>query len=357
MRMSKNSDKKLLEVLARVAPGTALRTAIEQILRARTGALIIIGDTENVMNITNGGFDIDSEMTPFRLYELAKMDGAIILDEGAKRILMANVHLVPDYSVPTPETGIRHRTAERVARQTKAAALSISQKREIVSVYFDDFKYVLEDIPVVLAKANQALQTLEKYKRRLDQVSASLSALEFEDLVALSDVLTVIQRAEMVERISTELNRFITELGVDGRLLRMQSDELVRTVADDLLMTIRDYGSKPKLAERARRRLADFSQEDLLDPLSIAPLLGFDGAVNVLDQPAHSRGYRLLKRIPRLPVKIINKLVERFDNLKGITNATIEELDEVDGIGVVRAQAIQDGLKRLREHNLLERYV
>ncbi len=343
--------------MARVAPGTALRTAIEQILRARTGALIIIGDTENVMKIANGGFAIDSEMTPFRLYELAKMDGALVLDEGAKRIVMANVHLVPDYSVPTPETGIRHRTAERVARQTKAIAISISQKREIVSVYFEDFKYALEDIPVVLAKANQALQTLEKYKRRLDQVSASLSALEFEDLVVLSDVLTVIQRAEMVERIATELNRFITELGVDGRLLRMQSDELTRTVADDLTMTIKDYIDKPRQTERARSHLAEISQEDFLDPLSIALLLGFDGVMNVLDQPVHPRGYRLLKRIPRLPVKIVNKIVDRFDNLKGVTTATIEELDDVDGIGAVRAQAIQDGLKRLREHNLLERYV
>ncbi len=352
-----NTDMRLLDLLARVAPGTALRTAIEQILRARTGALIIIGDTENVMKIANGGFAIDSEMTPFRLYELAKMDGALVLDEGAKRIVMANVHLVPDYSVPTPETGIRHRTAERVARQTKACAISISQKREIVSVYFGDFKYMLEDIPVVLAKANQALQTLEKYKRRLDQVSASLSALEFEDLVVLSDVLTVIQRAEMVERIATELNRFITELGVDGRLLRMQSDELVRTVADDLTMTIKDYIDKPRQTERARGRLAEISQEDFLDPLNIALLLGFDGVINVLDQPVHPRGYRLLKRIPRLPVKIVNKIVERFDNLKGVTKATIEELDDVDGIGAVRAQAIQDGLKRLREHNLLERYV
>ncbi len=353
----KEKDKRLLEVLARVAPGTSLRSAIEQILRARTGALLIIGDVENIKSISNGGFTIDSEATPFRLYELAKMDGALVLGEGAKRVLMANVHLVPDYSLPTPETGIRHRTAERVARQTEAVAISISQKREIVSVYFEDTKYVLEDIPVVLAKGNQALQTLEKYKSRLDQVSASLSALEFEDLVALSDVLTVLQRAEMVERIASELNRFITELGIDGRLLRMQADELIRAVGDDLLMTIKDYGAKPKQADRIRRRLADFSQEDLLDPLCISALLGYDGAMNILDQPVHPRGYRLLRRIPRLPIKIINKIVDQFGSLKGVTNASIEELDEVDGVGAVRAQAIQDGLKRLREYNLLERYV
>jgi diadenylate cyclase len=355
--MADDSDQKLIEVLTKVAPGTALRSAIEQILRARTGALIVIGDTENVMKIANGGFELNCDFTPFRLYELAKMDGALILDDDARRVLMANVHLVPDYSVPTPETGIRHRTAERVARQTNAIAISISQKREIVSVYFGDAKYVLEDIPVVLAKANQALQTLEKYKSRLDQVSASLSALEFEDLVALSDVLTVVQRAEMVERIAKEVNRFIAELGVDGRLLGMQADELMRTVSEDFIMTIKDYSPSPRQAEKVKRRLAEISQEDLLDFLSISRMLGYDGAINILDQPVHPRGYRLLKRIPRLPIKIVNKIIDRFGSLKGVVNASIDELDEVDGVGAVRARAIQDGLKRLREHNLLERYV
>ncbi len=355
--MAKHGDKRLIEVLEKVAPGTALRSAIEQILRARTGALIVIGDTENVMKIVDGGFEINCEFTPFRLYELAKMDGALILDEDAKHVLMANVHLVPDYSVYTPETGIRHRTAERVARQSSAVAISISQKREIVSVYFDETKYALEDIPVVLAKGNQALQTLDKYKRRLNQVSGSLSALEFEDLVALSDVLTVIQRAEMVERVAKELNRFITELGADGRLLRMQADELMLSVSEDLSLAIKDYCKNPRQAEKICRALADVSQEDLLDFLTISRMLGYEGAVNILDQLVHPRGYRLLKRVPRLPIKVVNKIVDRFGSLKGVMGASIDELDDVDGVGAVRARAIQDGLKRLREHNLLERYV
>ncbi len=355
--MSANSDKKLIQLLEKVAPGTELRTAIEQILRAGTGALITIGDEENVMKIANGGFKIDCESNPFRLYELAKMDGAIMLSEDAAKILYANVHLVPDFSLPTPETGIRHRTAERVARQSQAVVISISQKREIVAVYYESSKYALEDLPVVLAKGNQVLQTLEKYKSRLDQVSASPSAVEFEDMVALSDVVTVAQRSEMVERIAKELGRVIAVLGLDGRLLRMQGDELSRTVEEDALMTIKDYCVDPRRADKIKKELSAFSQEDLLDILSISRLLGYDGAGNILDRPVRPRGYRLLKRIPRLPVTVVNKIVDRFGSLKAVVNATVEQLDDVDGIGAVRAQAIQDGLKRLKEQNLLERYI
>jgi len=354
--MDKRRDKKLIHVLAKVAPGTQLRSAIEQVLRARTGALIVIGDTANVLKIVNGGFSLNCECTPHRLYELAKMDGAIILDDDVKKILLANVHLVPDSSLLTTETGIRHRTAERVARQTKAVVISISQKREVVSVYFEGTKHVIEDIPVMLAKANQALQTLEKYKSRWDQVAANLSALEFEDLVVLMDVLSVVQRGEMVERIAREISRYISELGVEGRLLRMQLDELMGTASEDALLVVKDYCMELRFADKAKQQLAEMSSEELLDLMAISQMLGYDGA-NILDRGVHPRGYRLLKRIPRLPIKIVNKIVDRFGSLKAVVNASIESLDEVDGIGAVRAQAIQDGLKRLKEYNLLERYI
>lgn len=354
--MKKRRGKKLIDVIETVAPGTELRSGIEQILRAGTGALIVIGETPSVMKIANGGFSLDCDFTPHRLYELAKMDGAIILDEDSKRILLANVHMVPFSSLPTSETGIRHRTAERVARQTKAVVISISQKREVVSVYFEDNKHVIEDIPVVLAKANQALQTLEKYKVRLEQVAANLSALEFEDLVVLVDVITVIQRAEMVERIAREINRYISELGIEGRLLQMQLDELTGTISEDALMVIKDYCIEPKLAEKTKLKLAEMTNEELLDFACLSQILGYNGT-NVLDKSVHPRGYRLLKRIPRLPLKIVNKLVDRFGSLKAVVNASIDMLDDVDGVGSVRAQAIKEGLRRLKEYNLLERYI
>lgn len=354
--MEKRKNKKLINVVETVAPGTDLRSGIEQILRAGTGALIVMGDTASVMKIVNGGFNLNCDCTPHRLYELAKMDGAIILDDDAKRILLANVHLVPDSSLPTSETGIRHRTAERVARQTKAVVISISQKREVVSVYFEGNKHVIEDIPVVLAKANQALQTLEKYKSRLDQVAANLSALEFEDLVVLIDVITVIQRGEMVERIAREINRYISELGVEGRLLRMQLDELMGTISEDALMVIKDYCGEPRFAEKTKMQLVEIGNEELLNFAAISQMLGYNGT-NVLDKSVHPRGYRLLKRIPRLPIKIVNKIVDRFGSLKAVVNASTDMLDDVDGVGAVRAQTIQDGLRRLKEYNLLERYI
>lgn len=353
----KKEERKLIEVLQKIAPGTPLRSALEQILSAKTGALIVLGDTDKVVKIANGGFYLNCDFTPHRLYELAKMDGAIILDDDAKKILYANIHLVPESSLPTSETGIRHRTAERVARQTKALVISISQKREIVSVYFGTTKYVLEDIRVVLAKANQALQTLEKYKARWDQVTANLSALEFEDLVALIDVLTVIQRSEMVERIAKEIRRYISELGVEGRLLSMQLEELMGTVAEDALMVIKDYCFDKRQAEKIKAKISEISSDDLLNLMSLATLLGYDGSVNVLERNVHPRGYRLLKQIPRLPIKVVNKIVDRFGSLKAVVNADIEHLDDVDGVGEVRAKAIQDGLKRLKEYNLLERYI
>lgn len=355
--MEKNNEEKLTHALIKVAPGTELREGLDHILSAKTGGLVVIGDIARVNTIVNGGFEINCDFVSQKLYELAKMDGAIILDDSAGRILLANVHLVPDSSLPTTETGMRHRTAERVARQTKALVISISQKREVVSLYLDDIKYALQDLRIVLVKGNQALQTLEKYKSRLDQVSSNLNALEFEDLVALVDVLTVIQRGEMVERIGQEIRRYISELGSEGRLLQMQLDELMAGVEEDALMLIKDYSEDPAQAKKIRSRLAEFSDDELFDILNVSKLLGFDGAVNVLDRTVHPRGYRLLKRIPRLPVKVVNNLVDHFQGLQSVIHASVDELDIVEGVGEVRAHAIQEGLRRLKEYNLLERYM
>lgn len=347
----------LIKVLEKIAPGMELREGLDHIVGARTGALIVIGDTKNVMPLCNGGFELNCECTSQRLPELAKMDGAIILDKDMEEVIRVNVHLVPDPSLPTSETGMRHRTAERVSRQTNALVIAISQRRDVVSVYFDGFKYALEDLRVLLAKANQALSALEKYKMRLDQVSANLSALEFEDLVTVVDVVTVLQRSEMAERVAREIERYISELGVEGRLIDLQLEELMAGVEESALMVIKDYCPRVRQAERMRRSLAELSQEQLLDLLEISQLLGFEGDMNVLDQPVHPRGYRLLKKIPRLPTKVASNIVQTFRDLQTILRASIEQLDEVDGVGEIRARAIQEGLKRLKEYNILERYV
>lgn len=347
------------KVLRAVAPGTPLREGLESILRARTGALIVVGDSPQVMKLVDGGFRLDSEFMSASLYELAKMDGAIVLTPDCRRILYANATLLPDPGVPSFETGIRHRTAERVARQTGELVIAISQRRNIISLYKGNTRYVLRDISVILTKANQALQTLEKYKAVLDQAMANLSALELEDLVTVMDVVLVVQRTEMVLRIVTEIERYISELGTEGRLVSMQLEELVSNVAEEGLLILRDYLvlTENRTPDTVRETMSSWPNEDLLDHATIARLLGLGATPSVMDNPVMPRGYRILRKIPRLPMPVIENLVGQFGNLQKILRASIEDLDEVEGIGEVRARAIKEGLRRLREQTMLERHL
>ncbi len=347
------------KVLRTVAPGTPLREGLESILRARTGALIVVGDSNQVMSLVDGGFRLDCEMIPASLYELAKMDGAIILTPDARRILYANATLIPDPSIATYETGIRHRTAERLAKQTGELVISISQRRNLISLYKGYTRYVLRDISVILTKANQALQTLEKYKSVLDQAVTNLSALELEDLVTVLDVVLVVQRTEMVLRIVAEIERYISELGTEGRLVSMQLEELVANVAEEGLLIMRDYTQlgDGRSAEQVREQMSTWPHEDLRDLLTIARTLGLGSAPGTLDSAVAPRGYRILRKIPRLPMPVIENLASHFGSLQQILRATIEELDEVEGIGEVRARAIKEGLRRLREQIMLERHI
>lgn len=348
-------DARFIKTLKYLAPGTTLREGLENVLGAKMGALAVIGDGPKVMDVVDGGFPLNCENTPAAFYELAKMDGALVLSTDARRILYANAQLVPDPTVPTSETGTRHRTAERVARQTGALVIAISQRRNIITVYLGNLRYTLKDITVILSRANQALQTLEKYKSVLTGGLTTLSALEFEDLVTLSDVAAVIIRAEHVSRIATEIQRNIYELGNEGRLISMQLEELTPE-EDDVLLLIRDYcvSADAKNHEAVREQLAVLPEE-ILDPYNVCRILGYGVTPNAIDVPVVPRGFRLLSRIPRLPMPVIENLVGHFKTLKRVFAATINELDEVDGIGEVRAKTIRDGLKRLREQALLDR--
>ncbi len=352
----KRKPRTLIGALEWIAPGTPLREGLDHIISARTGALIVIGDTQHVLPLCDGGFHIDAPFTPERLFELAKMDGAIIITDNIEKILLSNVHLQPNPSLLTTETGMRHRTAERVAKQTSAIVISVSQRRDVVSIYKDAEKWILSDTRVVLDKANQAIQTLQKYKERLDQVSANLSALEFEDLVTLMDVVSVVQRGAMVQQVAAEIERYISELGVEGRLVRLQLDELMGNVVDDAVMVVRDYAAPRKRPRDAIADLVSLSNEDLLDLLQVAKALGYEGPIAILDMPLHPKGFRLLRRIPRLPVAVIERIVAKFGNLQNVLKASIDELDQVEGIGPRRAKAIKDGLTKLKEYNLLERF-
>src|SRR5256885_6725603 len=342
-----------------VARGTALREGVDNIIHARTGALIAIGDSDELSFLYSGGIRLDIDYTPALLYQVAKMDGAIVLSSNATKICWANVQLMPDPTIMSLETGTRHRTAERVSKQTGALVIAVSQRRDVVSLYIEGGKYVLEEIPVVLAKANQALATLDKYRTRLEQVSTRLTALEFEGGVTLHDVLTVLQRAELVTRMAVEIERYIVELGTEGRLIEMQLEETMVGAAGDKAALVHDYladASEDGFA-MVLDQLARLPHEDLLDFGRLAELLGYDRKLNTLDHPVSPRGYRILGRIPRLPKLVIQAIVRDFGGLDEILAASDSELEAVEGVGDMRAKDIREGLRRLQEINLVDRYL
>ena len=357
--LESRQTSRLVRALEMVAPGTALREGIDDILHARTGGMIVIGDPEELAFLFSGGIKLELDYSPAFLYELAKMDGAIVLNSNATKIVHANVQLTPDPTILTLETGTRHRTAARTAKQTDALVIAISERREVVSLFVDAVKYILEDIPVVLAKANQGLATLDKYRSRLDQVSTRLTALEFEGGVTLHDVLTVLQRAELVTRMAAEIERQIVELGSEGRLIEMQLDETMVGVSADKAALVHDYlvQDSDESYQAALDLLVRLSHQDLLDFGCLAELLGYDRKLNTLDYPVSPRGVRILGRIPRLPKLVVERIVEEFGGLEELLAATDGELETVEGVGDIRAKDIREGLRRQQEINLVDRYL
>jgi len=349
----------LIESLKIIAPGTKLRTGLDNILRAKKGALIVVGDSKEIMDIVEGGFNINCEFTPSALYELAKMDGALILNSEVSKILKANAHLHPQVSIPSTETGIRHRIAQRVAKQTNALVIAISERRDIITIYKGRLKYVLRDIGFILTKANQAVQTLEKYKDVLNKSLNSLSFLEFEDLVTVRDVARVIQRAILVLRIIEELEIYICQLGTEGRLVDMQLEDLNWGLKEEILLVVRDYyqpdeGRSFSDAEEVLNYILSNSQDELMDIVEVSGVLGYGSSVASLDKAVIPRGYRLVSKIARIPSHVVDNLVSTFGNLQNLIRTEVEDLTEVEGIGEVRARAIKEGLQNLRENILFD---
>lgn len=351
------SGKTAINTLKMISPGTSLRVGIDHVLKAKTGGLIVIADSDEVMKIVDGGFNTNADYSPAYLYELAKMDGAIVLSGDIKKILYANAQLIPDYSIETNETGTRHRTAERVAKQTGCIVIAISQRRNVITVYQGDKKYVIEDISKIFTKANQALQTLEKYKSVLDQAIISLNALEFKDLVTLYDVVLVVQKIEMVMRVTNIIEKYIVELGIEGMLLSMQVDELMGTTKIDQNQILKDYQRNDMTLGEFKKKIIALSSEELLDLANIAKMLGYTGFSESMDMPVRPRGYRILNKIHRLPSAIIENLVNYFEDFQDILRASIQDLDDVEGIGEIRAKYIKNGLIKMQELSLIDRHI
>lgn len=356
-------DPELAVSLARVAPGTELRDGLERIKRGRTGALIVLGHDHGLEAIATGGFPLDIDFTATRLRELCKMDGAVVIDSTSARIVRAATQLVPDPSIPTSETGTRHRTADRVARQTGFPVVSVSKSMHIIALYLRGRRYVLEEPSAILSRANQALATLERYKLRLDEVTGSLSALELEGLVTVREVCATLQRLEMVRHIANEIRAYLLELGTEGRLVSLQLAELVAGVETDRDLVVRDYlparrgGRKERSAPQVLDALDHIGPTDLLDLASVARAMDYPAGADTLETSVSPRGHRMLSRVPRVPESVGDRLVGHFGTLRALLGASVQELQEVDGIGEHRARYIREGLSRLAESSLMERYV
>ncbi len=353
-------NQQLINILARIAPGTELREGLERILRSRTGALIVLGNDKTVQSMASGGFTINTEFSATRVRELAKMDGAIICDGHASMLLNAGVQLLPDPTIPTNESGTRHRTAERVALQTGFPVIAVSSSMSMISIYVSGTRYTLENTQTLMSRANQAIQTLESYTKRLKQILSSLSSLEIEANVTLRDVAATLQRMEMVRRISFEVNHYVLELGTSGRLIALQLEELNQPEQPGAGTILHDYLPSPtdkrrKDVGKAIKALANLEDKDIVDLSNIAQAIGFAG--QDLNTPLSPRGYRLLSGIKSMPATVMDRLVEEFDGLQGLMAANLEEIRAVEGIGEQRASLIRESLTRMAESSLLERFM
>jgi diadenylate cyclase len=352
----RGANDEMREALGRVAPGTPIRDGIDRVVRAKTGALLVLDDGPDVLAICSGGFLVDAPYSPQRLSELAKMDGAIIISTDGSRIARANVHLVPDPTVPTSETGTRHRTAERVARSLKVPVVSASEEMGVINVYAGGSKHQVQDISRLLDRANQALQTLERYKIRLDDAIANLTGVELEDVVTLRDVAAVVQRGEMVHRISDEIETMIIELGVDARLLRLQLDELYGDIDDELDLVVADYLPAGRTVTETQFEMSRLSDDDVLDLRVAASTLHREGDSRDLEQEVAPKGLRLLHRVHRLPAEQAAAIADHFGGLAKLQRATVEDLMEVDQVDRDLAVSIKDTLERVTESTILDQY-
>lgn len=317
--------------LAKVAPGTALREAIDNIIQARTGALIVVGGEPEIDNDCDGGFRVDVPFHPFLLYELAKMDGAILLDRDVKRIRRANVELHPQAVDGSRETGMRHRTAERMALSRNVLVIAISQRRGLVSLYYQDERYVLHDLSYILAKATAALNSLSRYDRLFRAALRRLEEAEAHGRAVVRDVTEVMARGIVAIHIRRDLQRYAVELGRDGHLIDLQVAEYpdLRTEWEGLW---RDYrvNSDVPIATPDEWDGSVGEEEDW------CRRLGYEA----LEVPVQPRGYRVLREVGRLPENVIEHLVRQYRTLDQLKTASIADLIQVEGVGNFRASAI-----------------
>lgn len=347
MTMTTAEHETMRKALKALAPGTDLREGLERIQRGHTGALIVLGYNKEVEALCSGGFELDVAFSGPRLRELAKMDGAVIISSDYKRIRRANVQLIPHAAVSTVESGMRHRTAERTARQTGLPVISLSASMRVITVYVGSLRRSLEEPEALLSRANLALDTLDRYSQRLEEDLATLTVLEQRETVTVRDVATTLQRMEMIRRIHTEISGYLEELGTEGRLIELQLDDLLRGSASERALLIRDYIRQPDRISEAETELSNLDSEGMVDLARIAAAIGQPVVdASDFDRVISPRGYRSLTMVPRLPWNIIEQLIKKWDTLTKLREATVEELQTIEGVGPYRASLISSSLNR-----------
>lgn len=335
------------EILERLAPGTIMRLGLERIIQQAKGGLVVLGNNQEVVGASSGGFTLNgASFTPARLAELSKMDGGIILDESWGTIIRANVHFVPDGSIPTEETGARHRTAERLAVETGVPVVAVSEGRKVATLFYNGEKIELASPTEIAAHINQDLLSLDRLRSRLDDAERRLTRFEVAGLTTYRLATTVIQRAEMVDRMGQLVADRTLTLGDEGLLATVQLHDLISGVEHTRRMVLLDY-LKPLRGgsvERAIEDLKDLSAPDLEDLWKVGKVIDFPD----LDEPAEPRGHRLLARASRLPDPIRDDIVRHFGSVTRLLAATVDTLTEVEGVGETRATQLRAFFDRLQ---------
>lgn len=323
-----------------------MRHALDRIIQQGKGGLVVLGQNPKVNAASSGGFQlVDAHFSPARLSELSKMDGGVVLDDTWTEILAANVHFIPDGAIETDETGARHRTAERLAKETETPVVAVSEGRRVATLFYGEHKIELASPTEVAAYVNQELQALERLRNRLDEAENRLSRLEVTGLTSYRAVVTFVQRAEMVDRLGSAIRDRTRTLGDEGRIATLQLNDLLAGVVDVEKLVLEDY-LKPLRGgsvARAMDRLDELTTPELEDLSRVAKELGFSD----LDDPAEARGHRLLSQMGRLPDAVREDLVRHFGSVTSLLDASAAQLIDVEGVGETRADQLLSFFHRL----------
>ena len=322
-------------------PGQPLRNGVDLVADKKTGALIVIGTSAKLEKISSGGITLNNcSYTPEMLSELAKMDGAIIVDANVNNILKANVHLNPSDNIPTSQTGTRHRTAARVSVETELSVIAVSEESSTIKVFSNNTVNELEESSIIFGKVNESLQSIDRTRRRFDDAVLELGELEVENTLTNQQVLEVIQRGELLGRLSHQVRKEATDLGEDSGLVMIQIDSLESGVRNTLDLVLKDHlpAKRFRNINKAVDEIANLTYEELNSIQHLGSVLFMES----LDEGSTSKGYRILARLPGLPDNLHDSLIQKFKTLPNLLTASTDKLFEVEGIGRSRAQQLRE---------------